>query len=312
MDREGHQQGRTAHRHHHRPVNDRNLLVATLLNLMISAVEIAGGILSGSLALLSDALHNLSDTFATFIAFLAIRVGKKEATSRKTFGYKRAEILVALVNAIILLIMSAYLIREAYFRLKNPEPVDSMIMLVVGMIGLLANLFAVILLKRDAHRSLNIRAAYIHLLGDVFSSVLVVAGGILIRLGEFEWVDPVITVGISLYIIREAFVILKESVDILMQSAPGDLDPEKVRQRIEQQPGVNNMHHLHTWMLTDSQIHLEAHIELESDLRLSEVNEIRHRIERILKKEFGIRHITLQFEFNPGHDSRLIHKVKDP
>ena len=295
-------------KHPHRPVNEKRLLAATLLNLVITVVEVAGGFLSGSIALMSDALHNLSDTFATFIAYMAILIGKREANAKKTFGYKRVEILAALLNAVILLIICLFLLKEAYERLNDPRPVNSVIMIIVAMIGLLANLFAVIILKKDAHKSLNVKAAYVHLIGDAFSSLLVVAGALLIRFWHIYWIDPLITVLISIYIIREAFVILGESVQILMQSAPGNLNLEMVRKRVEQEQDINNIHHLHAWMLTDQLVHLEAHIELTGDVKLSEVTKRRQEIEKILKREFRIHHVTLQFEYNPGHTPHLIHR----
>jgi len=305
----------TQHKHrshrHHQPVNEKNLLIATLLNLVITIVEVAGGILSGSIALMSDALHNLSDTFATFIAYMATLIGKRGANSKKTFGYKRIEILSALLNAVILLVMSVFLIKEAYLRLNDPRHVNSMIMMTVAMIGLLANLYAVVILKKDAHKSINVKAAYVHLLGDTFSSVLVVIGGLLIQLLQIYWIDPVITVIISLYIIREAFVILKEAFNILMQSAPGHLDLEKIKRQVELDPDVSNIHHIHAWMLTDQQVHLEAHVELNKDLKLSQVNRAQRDIERKLKHDFGIGHVTLQFEFDAGHAPHLIHKEKE-
>lgn len=302
------------HRNHHRhqPVNARNLLAATFLNLVITIVEIAGSILSGSIALLSDALHNMSDTFATFIAYMATLVARRGANPKKTFGYKRIEILSALLNAVILLVMCVFLIREAYQRLNDPRPVNSLVMVVVAMIGLLANLFAVVMLKKDAHKSINVKAAYVHLVGDMLSSVLVVVGGLLIQFWHIYWVDPLITVLISLYIIREAYVILKESVDILMQSAPGHLDLEKIKKRVETDPEVNNMHHLHAWMLTDQEVHLEAHIELVNDLKLSQVKSISRQIETLLKHDFRIHHITLQFEYASDHAPLLIHHDKEP
>lgn len=298
--------------HHHHPVNDKNLLAATFLNLVITMVEIAGGILSGSLALLSDALHNLSDTFATFIAYMAALISKRAANSQKTFGYKRIEILSALLNAVILLVMSVFLIREAYVRLNDPRPVNSLIMMVVAMIGLLANVFAAAILKKDAHKSINVKAAYVHLLGDVFSSVLVVIGGVLIQFRQIFWIDPVITVIISLYIIREAFVILKEAFNILMQSAPGNLDLDKIKREVEQDPDVSNIHHLHAWMLTDQEVHLEAHVEMDKDLQLSQVKRAHHEIEKLLRHKFGITHVTLQFEFDTDHAPQLIHKENEP
>lgn len=296
------------HNHHHHVVNEKNLLAASVLNLVITVVEIAGGLLSGSLALLSDALHNLSDTFSTIIAYLAVLIGKREANQKKTFGYKRMEILAALINAVILIVMSVFLIREAWLRWQNPEPINSLIMLVVGMIGLLANVYAVIILRKDARNSINVKAAYIHLIGDSLSSVVVIIGGILIRIFKIDWIDPVITVVISLYIIRSGFVILKESVNILMQSAPENLDLKGIKKRVEKIPEVKNIHHIHAWMLTDREIHLEAHVELESDQRLSSVGHIREALEEQLQEEFGITHITLQFEYKTNHSTSMIHK----
>lgn len=289
-------------------MNEKNLLAATLLNLVITVVEIAGGILSGSLALLSDALHNLSDTFATFIAYMATIIGKREANQKKTFGYKRVEILAALLNAVILIVTSTFLLKEAWERWNDPQPINSMIMLVVAMIGLLANVYAAIILKKDAHKSINVRAAYIHLIGDSLSSVVVIIGGVLIQIYKVYWIDPVITVLISIYIIRSGFVILKQSVDILMQSTPDHLDLSLIKRQVEQMPDVSNIHHLHAWMLTDSEIHLEAHIELNTDLKLSQVKGIHQEIERLLLTDFNVNHVTLQFEIETAHPPNLIHK----
>ncbi|MDF1575515.1 MAG: cation diffusion facilitator family transporter [Bacteroidales bacterium] len=292
---------------HHQPVNEKNLLAATVLNLVISIVEIAGGFLSGSLALLSDALHNLSDAFATFIAYLATIIGKREANQKKTFGYKRLEIMAALINAVILIVMSVFLIKEAWHRWQNPGVINSMIMLVVGMIGLLANLYAVLILRKDAGKSINVKAAYIHLIGDSLSSVVVIIGGGLIQVFEITWIDPVITVLISIYIIRSGLIILKESVRILMQSAPEHLDLPAIKNMVELVPEVLNIHHIHAWMLTDSEVHLEAHVELNVDLKLSRVNHLRHKIEQLLRDDFGIGHITLQIEYKSEHDPHFIH-----
>lgn len=293
--------------HHHHAVNENNLLAATFLNLVITVVEIAGGLLSGSLALLSDALHNLSDTFATFIAYLATIIGRREANHKKTFGYKRMEILAALTNAVILIVISVFLMKEAWQRWQNPAPINSMIMLVVGMIGLLANLYAVLILRKDAGKSINVKAAYIHLIGDSLSSVVVIIGGVMIQIFKIDWIDPIITVLISIYIIRSGFVILKDSVNILMQSAPDHLDLSQIKLRVEREPEVLNIHHIHAWMLTDQEVHLEAHVELQSDLKLSQVNMIQEKIEKSLRREFKIVHITLQFEYNTNHANSLIH-----
>lgn len=299
-------------RHHHHPVNEKNLLVATFLNLVITLVQVAGSILSGSIALLSDALHNLSDTFATFIAYMATLIGRRDANPKKTFGYKRIEILAALLNALILLVMSVFLILEAYKRLYEEREINSMIMIIVAMIGLLANIYSAAILKKDAHKNINVRAAYVHLIGDALTSLLVVLGGILIRFWEIYWIDVVITFLISIYIVREAFVILKQALNILMQSSPEHIDILEIQKKAESFPEVKNMHHIHTWMLTDQQVHLEAHVELLADLKLSEVDKIRLELERMLNRKFLIRHITLQFEFNPGHSAKTISQESTP
>jgi len=302
---------RHKHSHRHHVVNEKNLLVATLLNLVITIVEIAGSVLSGSLALMSDALHNLSDTFATFIAYLATIIGRREANQKRTFGYKRLEILAAMLNAVILIVMSVFLLREAWHRWQNPAPINSMIMLVVGLIGLLANLYAVLILRKDAGKSINVKAAYIHLIGDSLSSVVVVIGAVLIRVFKIEWVDPIITLLISIYILRSGYVILKDAVNILMQSAPDHLDLPAIKKRVEQHPEVLNIHHIHAWMLSDHELHLEAHVELNKDLKLSQVKKIQHEIESYLKNEGGVAHLTLQFEFETNHSPRLIHNDAD-
>jgi cobalt-zinc-cadmium efflux system protein len=293
--------------HHHHAVNEKNLLTATFLNLVITVVEIAGGLLSGSLALLSDALHNLSDTFATFIAYLATVIGKREANQKNTFGYKRLEIMAALINAVILIVMSAFLIKEAWLRLQDPSSINTLIMLVVGMVGLLANLYAVLILRKDAGKSINVKAAYVHLIGDSLSSVVVILGSVAIRIFKIDWIDPLITVLISIYIIRSGFVILKQSVNILMQSTPVHLDLSQIKKRVEQEPDVLNIHHVHAWMLTDHEVHMEAHVELKKDLKLSQVAQIQGNLEKYLRNDFGIVHITLQFEFGTKHSSSLIH-----
>jgi len=176
------------------------------------------------------------------------------------------------------------------------------------MIGLLANVYALLILKRDAGKSMNVKAAYLHLIGDSLSSVVVIIGGVLITLLGIYWVDPLITLIISLYIIRSGYLILKEAVDILMQSTPDHLDLNSIKTRVELIPEVLNIHHIHAWMLTDREVHLEAHVELNRDLALSEAKIIQQNIELLLKKRFKIQHVTLQIEYLTNHAPSLIQK----
>lgn len=283
-------------------------MIATLLNLVITLVEVAGGILSNSLALLSDALHNLSDTFATFIAYVATRVGKRKANTRKTFGYRRIEILAALLNAVILIVICIFLFKEAYERIQEPQEIKSLIVIIVAMVGLGANVLAVALLHRDSKKNINVKAAYVHLIGDSLSSVVVILAAVSIQLFGIYWVDPVVTIVIGVYLIRESYLILKEAVNILMQSVPGNLDIQKIKNKIEAYPEVNNIHHLHAWSLSDSDIHFEAHVELAEDMRVSELDSLQQKIESLLMKRFHVKHTTLQFEFKPKHSKSLISK----
>lgn len=286
------------HHHHHEALKGKKLLWVTILNLSITIVQVIGGLISNSLSLLSDALHNLADSSAIFIALVAEKIGRKKPTHTKTFGYKRIEILAALFNGIVLIAISIYLFIEAYERFIHPEPIKGKLMLIVASFGLIANLVSVIILNDDKGKNLNIRAAYMHLLGDTLSSVAVIGGGIAIWLFEIYWIDPVITVFVGIYIIYHTWGIVKETVDILMQSTPDNIDLNELQQRIQQFPEVENIHHVHVWKLDDKQIHLEAHLSLKENYSLKEIAEIQHKIEECLYHEFGISHNTLQVGYN--------------
>jgi cobalt-zinc-cadmium efflux system protein len=277
-----------------------------LLNFFITAGEVAGGLLSNSLSLLSDALHNLSDTVSIFIAWLAERAGQKPSDIRKTFGFRRIEILAALVNAAALVAVCLFLVFEAWERLQNPTEVHGLVMIIVALAGLAGNLAGVLLLRKDSGRNINIRATYLHLLGDTLSSVAVVAGGVLIYFFRIYWIDPVLTILISLFILKETYAVLKQVVNILMQAVPAGLRLEDVERVILSIEGVANVHHVHAWNLTDQELHFECHIDLKDDIRLSETDPVRIRIEHELLDQFGIGHTTLQFEFDCCGDKRFI------
>jgi len=296
------------HNHHISPVKGKRLLAAVLLNLFISIVEIAGGLLSNSLSLISDALHNLSDGIAIFIAWIANKISKRPSNSKRTFGYKRIEILAAFFNALILIVISFYLFYEAVLRIIEPEPVKGILMLIVASIGLLANLAAVFLLRTDSKKNINVRAAYLHLLGDTLTSVAVIIGSILIIFLEIYWIDPIITIVIGLYILQETWSILKQTIDILMQGTPEGMDLEQIRQDLEQIPEIANIHHVHLWNLDDQSIHFECHVDLKEDYRLTETCDIQLKIESLLHDKYDIGHITIQFEYQRCDDKNMIHQ----
>ncbi|NJE55013.1 cation diffusion facilitator family transporter [Thermococcus sp. 21S9] len=270
----------------------RNLAISIVLNLTITIAEVIGGFISGSLALLSDSLHNFSDSMSLLASYFALKIAERRPNEKYTFGYKRAEILVAFINSAVLIGVSLFLVVEAYRRFRNPQPIDIAIMLPVALIGLIANLLSVFLLHGHAH-GLNVRSAYLHLLSDTLSSVAVVIGGLLIRFYGVEWVDPLVTVLIALYILREAYEVLRESVDVLMEASP-ELDLEAIKAELESIPGVKNAHHFHAWRVGEDELHFECHLSVE-DMPLSEAQRIIDEAEERLRK-FGVTHVTVQLE----------------
>jgi cobalt-zinc-cadmium efflux system protein len=291
----------------HHSTEGKNLIIVTFLNLIITIVEIIGGLLSNSLALLSDAIHNLGDTFAVMLAYIANRISHRDATKKKTFGFKRVEILAALLNAVVLIVITIFLFIEAFHRFFAPEQIKGKFMLIVAIIGLIANLAAVLKLKKDSLSNINIRAAYLHLFGDTISSVAVIIGAILISFFDIYWIDPLITFLIGLYILKEAYAIMKEALDILMQSTPITIDISDIVETIEKSEEVDNVHHVHSWKLDDKQIHFECHVDVNKDMFISETDLLRLEIEKILKNKFGISHVTIQFEYNCCIEKDIIH-----
>ncbi|MEO0281315.1 MAG: cation diffusion facilitator family transporter [candidate division WOR-3 bacterium] len=286
------------HHDHKKEIDSINLkfIASIILNLLITLLEIVGGFLSGSLMLLSDSLHNFADTLSLLLSLFAIKISTKEKNKRKTFGYKRAEILVSLFNSFFLLITSFFLIWESVKRFIKPEIINTNILLFVSIIGFLGNLISVFILHKDSSKSLNIRSSYLHLLSDTLSSIAVIIGALFIKFHKIYSVDSVLTFLISSYIIFQTYSIFKKSIDILMQSSV-ELDYDSIKQDIEKIDGVKNIHHVHTWMTNETTFYFEAHVELE-DMMLSQTCKIMEKIETLLKEKYGITHTTIQFETN--------------
>ncbi len=293
-----HNFGRMGEHHHHTHVQ-RNLVITVILNVTITVAQIIGGIISGSLALISDALHNLSDSLAIALAWIASVVARKPRTDRSSFGFQRAEILAAFINGLILVAISGYLVIEAVNRFIHLQSIDPRWMFWLGLLGLVANSISALILHGGHKENINMKAAYLHLLGDAFTSFAVILGALAIWFAGWYWVDPLITLVISGYLFVQTYSILREAVEILMQMAPAGLDPQKVKEVLCCMDGIHGIHHIHIWKLSDNKIHFEAHIELESDLPVSATHQYRHSIHEKLKSEFGIDHTTLQFEFHP-------------
>ncbi|EIV99278.1 cation diffusion facilitator family transporter [Thermoanaerobacter siderophilus] len=297
-----------AHHHDHGEISKKNLVIAMILNFVITIGEIIGGILSGSLSLISDALHNFSDGISISVSYIAIKISKKENNEKMTFGYKRAEILAALFNSVVLVVISLYLFKEAYVKFFKPEPIDGVLMIVVAIIGLVANTLSMFLLRENAQKNLNIKSTYIHLLSDALSSLGVVIGGIFIYAYNIYWIDPLLTVLIGAYIIKESFEIIDETIGILMQKTPENINLDIIKKEIEKLPDVKNIHHVHVWQTNDKDIHFECHVNTKDDIKLSQAKLLMDQIETILDETFGIHHVTLQMEYECCENVGLINR----
>jgi len=292
--------------HHHHEVSGKNLFWTIILNIIITLSQIVGGIISGSLALLSDAMHNFSDVLALVIAYAANRMAARPNDVQRTFGYKRAEILAALFNASVLIGIAVFLIVEALHKLYHPEPINSVWVIGLGTLSIILNTASVLLIKEDSQESMNVRAAYLHLLTDVMTSVAVVLGGVLMYYFGIIWIDPLISALIALYLIWASFGLVKESSAILMQFTPEGIDVDEVVKAIEDEPEIADVHHIHIWKLNDHQVNLEAHLDFKEDVALSASNRVIDRLEKKLHDTFDIEHTTFQCEYGREDNKKKI------
>ncbi len=295
-----------SHNHDQHQMKDRNLIISIILNIIITAAQVIGGLVSGSLALLSDALHNFSDVISLVVSFGASKLSKRKASIHRTFGYKRAEILAAFINASTLVIVGVLLIIEAIKRFQNPQEIESNLVIWLSLIAILGNGFSVLLLKKNANSNLNMRSAYLHLLTDMMASVAVLIGGLLMKFYNVFWVDSVLTFLIALYLIWVGYDLLKTSTKILMLFTPDQVDIKEVLREVHKIPKVKKLHHVHVWCLNDDELHLEAHLDLVDDISITEFNSVLKRVEDVLRDEFQINHVTIQPEFNKSDSKDVI------
>ncbi|KAB1066759.1 cation transporter [Tamlana haliotis] len=286
------------HTHDHPDLKGRNLVISILLNIVITVAQVIGGLLSGSLSLLSDALHNFSDVISLIISYIANKLTKRKASFQRTFGYKRAEILAAFINAATLIIVAVLLIIEAFKRFKNPEVIESDLVIWLSLVAILGNGFSVLLLKKDSKSNMNMKSAYIHLLTDMMASVAVLVGGLLMKYYQLFWVDSVLTFAIAIYLIWMGFDLLINSTKVLMLFTPDSVPVQKIVDEINAFESVKNVHHVHVWQLNEDEVHLEAHIDFSEDITLSEFDTILKNIEQYVFKKYHINHVNIQPEYS--------------
>ena len=282
---------------HKHEVRGRNLAFSIFLNLIITIAQIVGGIISGSLALISDALHNFSDVLSLVFSYGAHKLSRKKASLDQTFGYKRAELIAAFINAITLIIVALFLIYEASVRFFHPKPIESTLVIWLAILGIIVNGGSVLLLKKDSKHNLNMKSAYMHLLTDMMASIAVLIGGVLMKLYNWFWVDSVMTLLIAFYLIYVSYDLIKSATKMLMLFTPDFIDIKELVREVHKIKGVNKLHHIHVWHLNDDELHLEAHLDCAEDIKMSEFNVLLDKIEMVLFKKFNINHINIQPEF---------------
>lgn len=284
------------HSHSH---NRKILLKAFALTSSFMLVEVIGGFLSGSLALIADAGHMLTDAGALLLAFSAISWSNKPADKKRTFGYARLQVLAAFANGIALMALTLWIIVEAVGRFQSPQPIESISMFVVALIGLIVNLLVFKILHGASDGNINIRGAMLHVIGDLLGSVGAIIAAMMIYFRGWLWADPILSVLVSLLILKSAWRLIKESAHILLEGTPGDLDAEAIKQNLLTLDKVVNIHHVHLWCLNEQKAMISLHANIdptpEPDLILASIKEVLH-------KQYGIEHTTIQIEQQPCAD----------
>jgi len=283
------------HHHHNKSDSDTSLFFAIAINIVLTLAQVIGGIISGSLSLIADALHNLSDATSLGIAVFARAISRKPADEFKTFGYQRAEVVAALINLTLLITISFYLIYEAVWRIIEPQIITGWIIVLVAGIALIVDIATALITYKRSKNSINMKAAFLHNLSDALASIGVIFAGTLILLYDWYWVDTLVTFLISGFILLQGLILLPKTIHLLMEGTPEGLSTEEIKIEAEKIKDVQDVHHIHIWNLDENRIALEAHVVVTSD-NFKKVELIKYRIKELLKNKFNISHSTLEFE----------------
>lgn len=292
-----HQQNNVEHEHSPSIAEmSGRLWIALLISCILFGIEVAGGIYSNSLALISDAGHLLTDQFAILLGLVGIMQAGRAATSRMSYGYHRMGVLIAVANALLLVVVALVIFAEAGRRFFHPVEVESGLMLWVALGGLGGNLVMVFLLHKHSQKSLNMKATFVHVAGDTLSSVGIILGGLIILFTGLDWIDPLVSIFIGLVITYSALGIVKSGVSVFLEAAPKGLDTNTVSRAIMEIPGVSSIHDLHVWSIAPDMVALSCHVQTD-DHTISEMVSLREQIHRMLHNKFKISHTTIQMEF---------------
>ena len=293
-------------KHHHHEVSGKNLGLTILFNIGITVAQAVGGVISGSMALVSDAAHNFSDVLSMVISFLANRLAKRVATEKQTFGFRRSEILAAFINSATLIIISIIILFEAIQRLVNPVPISASLVIYLAIAGILVNGVSVLFIRNDSHENMNMKSVYLHLFGDMLTSIAVLLGGLAMKYLQWFWTDSVLSIAITIYLLYMSWRIFRSSLRIIMQFTPEEVDIKAITAKIEKVPGVKNIHHVHVWQINEYDLMFEAHIDLNDDASISQFEKILGEIKEILNG-YKITHTTIQPEYTIDDNKQIIH-----
>lgn len=280
------------HHHHHNEVTQKSvklLILSFAINMLLSVAEIIGGIISGSVSLIGDALHNTSDAFSILIAVIAFKIGNKKASAKYTYGFKRAEIIGGFVNLILLFISGCYLLAEGIERLINPQQIDGLLIIWISVLALIIDALTAKISHHDAHHNSNMKMVFIHNLADAFGSIGVIISGLCIMWFDLYRVDGIVALLIAFYMIFQSVVSFPQIVNILMNAAPDNIDIEQVKNSLLTIKNIRNVHHIHLWCIDEHDVAIECHLE-------SDNNDIIVEATQLLKDKFGITHCNFQVE----------------
>lgn len=286
-----------SHHHQHQhdidAIGDRRLGIAIAINLLLTLAQVIGGLISGSLSLIADALHNFSDAASLLIAWVARKIGRQPADHFRTFGYKRAEVIATLINLITLVLIGIYLIYEALWRLYEPQVIEGWTVVILAGIGFMINMATAMLTYTMSKQSMNMRAAFLHNVSDALASLGVILAGTLILSFGWYWSDTLLTLVIAGYVLYQAATLLPTTIHILMQGTPEGIVIDEVISALQEVDGVSNVHHVHIWQLDEQHNALEAHVVIDN---YGLIDQIKTRLKDKLSRQYAIEHSTIEFE----------------
>ncbi|RLD38099.1 MAG: cation transporter [Bacteroidetes bacterium] len=295
------------HKHHHHEVNDKNLGWSIALNVLITLAEAIGGIISGSMALVSDATHNFSDVLSLIISYIANKLTKREATNSHTYGFKRSEIIAAFINSSTLIVLAIFILFEGVQRFFYPIKIAADWVIWLAIASIAVNGLSVLFIRKDAKNNMNIKSAYLHLFSDMLTSIAVLIGGLAMKYMQWYWIDAVFSIAIAGYLLYSSLGIFKSALRIIMQFTPENIDVDLVVKTIENLKEVKNVHHVHIWQINEHDIMFEAHIDVLENINISDFEKTLIKIKAALLP-FNIQHTTIQPEFSVSDNKQIINK----